>query len=204
MEHQEQQEQKVKRETKAQGPIGRADLDETSQITINKLTANSLDISNDISANDASFNSIFINNGSVYEKYTGSETITTTNIVKADPNFTTNLTNTSLDKKITAPDTNLNGFNQSESKFGIGQIDGSYSNGRAVSIYNNEILVGDCAPTSSKQGKAYIFKKVNGTWETTADVTFSPPTADAVNNLAFGWSVAISENFSYFCPRSKY
>ena len=26
-----------------------------------------------------------------------------------------------------------------------GQIDGSYGNGTAVSIYSNEILVGDCA-----------------------------------------------------------
>ena len=90
----------------------------------------------------------------------------------------------------------MDAFNDSKSCFGTGKVPpDSWANGHAISIYNFEILVGDCAPTSSKQGKAYIFKKSNGTWETTPDVTFSPPTADAVDNLAFGWSVAMSENY---------
>ena len=156
--------------------IGGTTLDSTTDIVVK-----------DISANDASFNSIFINNGSIYEKYTTSETTTTTNIAQADPNFSPNLTNITLDKKITAPD------GENNSRFKTGQIDGSYGNGTAVSIYSNEILVGDCAYNSDK-GRAYIFKK-NDIWESTADVTFSPPTADAVDDLAFGWSVAISENY---------
>ena len=111
-------------------------------------------------------------------------TTTTTNIAQADPNFSPNLTNITLDKKTTAPD------GENNSRFGTGQIDGSYKWNSSF-IYSNEILVGDCAYNSDK-GRAYIFKK-NDIWESTADVTFSPPTADAVDDLAFGWSVATSE-----------
>ena len=66
--------------------------------------------------------------------------------------------------------------------------------GYRVNIYNNYAIVG--APQDdinySRQGSAYIFEQVDGTWNQMAKLVAD----DGAENSLFGWSVAIDNNYA--------